>query len=129
VTANGNQYTITNNTGAAINVPIALQFQHGAGPGDYDFVDTCGDPNNHEYLLVNGESGLAAGQSVTLTSTLIPANAPAVTLLTPLSGATPNNFLHTTAYAANNNTSIAPGDDTVLLYGPAGGSYAVAPPT
>jgi hypothetical protein len=129
LTTNGNQYTVKNTSGTAINVPIALQFQHGDTPGNYDFVDTCGDPGNHEYVLVNGESGLAAGQTVTRTSTLEANHPPTAYLLTPLSGATPNNLLHTTAYAANNNTAIAPGDDTVLLYGPPNQTFTVASPS
>ena len=117
-------YTVTNTSGQAIAGPVALQFSEPGTVINYDFLDQCGSGTGKAYVLVNGESGLAAGQSYTVTTY---DEVPTAVLLTPLSGVSPNAFSFTTAFATPNQIALTPGQQTLTAYGPPNGALSVTP--
>ena len=112
-------YTVTNNSGQTIAGPVALQFNSSL-LSNYDFVDQCGGGNGNAYVLVNGENGLAPGQSYSVAA-VSDESKPTAVLLTPLSGISPTGLSFTTAFATPNQIAIAPPPQTLTAYGPPNG--------
>jgi hypothetical protein len=101
-----------------------LQFSQPGTVINYDFLDQCGSGTGKAYVLVNGENGLAAGQSFSVTTY---DEIPTAVLLTPLSGVSPNGFSFTTAFATKNQIALVPPQQTLTAYGPPNGALSVNP--